>query len=1107
MAPQSKDYTTFDQESVDVEVVAEKKSTWKYAVVAVAAVVLVTTAVAFSMGNSSEQTPAEVEDWPHYMWNGGGWHCHGRSMSCGRGVNDDFKLGTKLDIISGRHWEATGCIHPDDWLGKDVYIVSQKEGWGGGQKLAVHNDCRWAVRHADRGSMRANGHDSPARTPLLNEGDGDCDRDSDCTGFLKCGRDNCGAQFGRNTRGWRRGSYTSWDTTDDCCYNPLSTSNPAVCMHWNEGPWEWWKMEKRGQGYVFRSGRSHNYYLGMVGFPVFKCCDAYTKKCYQYWKGRGYNFDNARYSPWGEPEAWKYCSSWQNNRGKAKTDPNVGHAQLSTGGWVKQSRYDQKTSQWEIVACEQDPQTVAAKKCPKAKGELTVGLKNIASNKYLKVEDRAILQMQRSFKSGTKMGATFPCSDGTYVIRSPHRNGKTYYTVDTATRAVTNLDGAPTGWTCGACSARRFTCTGPKPSAHISETSYKVSKAFKCDAATSSRPKTALYCSGFQCNTGWWSISIDGKEAYTVNTHNRRVYRAGSNTMTWWSCSRHCGADATFGCSGMNPNSAKNPDTYVITRISADHNRQYVAPVEGTADLLNPAQFKIVTVSAERNGGMIVSPMCRSQGPGGKMVYPIERSHPKQGVCTIQAVCTGTGGSCSATNGKYLSSAFTDKKTFKWETTPGNHKWLLQEENGITTMMSHGGGLGPWKWCAREHSGKPCAFTGTKFVRYGTRGKYKVKKITGTNNAGTACSNGVFGDPIVGWVKDCWVADWESAGEYLQSSMTEGGNAAWSFKKSRTHAWRFKTDFQTGLTEIKTHCTDVDCSAGAKRSKFLHSNSAVGGGFSFGGESTSVKRPGWKRYYECNGGTLVANVGDKYVHISREKCAARCQAHATGNCCQYNQWTGGETRCVVKTASQKKWNHYRNRWTYSFPIAKYAWKVTCEPPKYEGLCTIQSSCTGASGAGTINKYWSSNLHSTVRTSWGGYNNDATKSSAHGYKYSWTLETKYVGDTPVTMIRSHCTANTAGCRATNGKYFQSNMDISSSGWANAKWGTEPNTNFGWVIKEVANGVVQLTRHCKGSSCRSMNYEHMHCNSKENQQMSMGTDHQGAYGWKIHCTKKN
>lgn len=54
-----------------------------------------------------------------------------------------------------------------------------------------------------------------------------------------------------------------------------------------------------------------------------------------------------------------------------------------------------------------------------------------------------------------------------------------------------------------------------------------------------------------------------------------------------------------------------------------------------------------------------------------------------------------------------------------------------------------------WTACGTE--GATCSFTGTREVRYGALGKFASKIIAGA----TACTNAVFGDPIMGTVKSC----------------------------------------------------------------------------------------------------------------------------------------------------------------------------------------------------------------------------------------------------------------------------------------------------------------------------------------------------------------
>jgi uncharacterized protein (DUF1800 family) len=53
--------------------------------------------------------------------------------------------------------------------------------------------------------------------------------------------------------------------------------------------------------------------------------------------------------------------------------------------------------------------------------------------------------------------------------------------------------------------------------------------------------------------------------------------------------------------------------------------------------------------------------------------------------------------------------------------------------------------------CATEAG--QCKFTGTRLVAYGASGKYTVKSLTGP----VACNNSVFGDPLVGIQKSCYL--------------------------------------------------------------------------------------------------------------------------------------------------------------------------------------------------------------------------------------------------------------------------------------------------------------------------------------------------------------
>ena len=53
-------------------------------------------------------------------------------------------------------------------------------------------------------------HDDPCH-----EGGGDCDRDSDCIGSLKCGNNNCRNEFSSDG--------SNWSSAADCCFGMYTT--------------------------------------------------------------------------------------------------------------------------------------------------------------------------------------------------------------------------------------------------------------------------------------------------------------------------------------------------------------------------------------------------------------------------------------------------------------------------------------------------------------------------------------------------------------------------------------------------------------------------------------------------------------------------------------------------------------------------------------------------------------------------------------------------------------------------------------------------------------------------------------------------------------------
>lgn len=118
-----------------------------------------------------------------------------------------------------------------------------------------------------------------------------------------------------------------------------------------------------------------------------------------------------------------------------------------------------------------------------------------------------------------------------------------------------------------------------------------------------------------------------------------------------------------------------------------------------------------------------------------------------------------------------------------------------------TAALAPAAGFDPSRWmlCATENG--TCSFDGSREVRYGT----SAVAVTRLFSASTACSNGIFGDPVVGTTKSCWVAVPAPAAIAWTACATEGQFCA--FSGSRQVRYGSGSAFA-----FKTVADGVDCS-------------------------------------------------------------------------------------------------------------------------------------------------------------------------------------------------------------------------------------------------------------------------------------------------------
>jgi hypothetical protein len=140
-----------------------------------------------------------------------------------------------------------------------------------------------------------------------------------------------------------------------------------------------------------------------------------------------------------------------------------------------------------------------------------------------------------------------------------------------------------------------------------------------------------------------------------------------------------------------------------------------------------------------------------------------ENAGAQAGVPDAWTLCATENGTCSVQGTRQVR--FGANGSFVTKTITGsiactNVAFGSDPAQGVVKSCSYGAATEPatptptptpatWTVCAAENGS--CSFTGKREVRYGAAAKFTSKVLTGP----VACTNAVFGDPIVGVVKSC----------------------------------------------------------------------------------------------------------------------------------------------------------------------------------------------------------------------------------------------------------------------------------------------------------------------------------------------------------------
>ncbi len=97
--------------------------------------------------------------------------------------------------------------------------------------------------------------------------------------------------------------------------------------------------------------------------------------------------------------------------------------------------------------------------------------------------------------------------------------------------------------------------------------------------------------------------------------------------------------------------------------------------------------------------------------------------------------------------------------TYRTEAASGSAVAVTDHVGGLDPASADAaagaGGTVLWTLCAAENA--TCSFGGTRIVRYGAYSAGSSRWVTRVLTGGTACSNGVFGDPYSGAPKNCYL--------------------------------------------------------------------------------------------------------------------------------------------------------------------------------------------------------------------------------------------------------------------------------------------------------------------------------------------------------------
>ena len=235
------------------------------------------------------------------------------------------------------------------------------------------------------------------------------------------------------------------------------------------------------------------------------------------------------------------------------------------------------------------------------------------------------------------------------------------------------------------------------------------------------------------------SVAVQANTGANATSQTVQVSNAGTRALKW------SVVQPGAGWVRVSPTSGTNAGTLTLTFTTS----MLAAGLFQTSFLVQSTTGSAITVNVQASMVAVAAPP-----PPGQLTLTcpanISATSPDGSAVSVTYTVSTSGGQAPVTvTGSPASGSNFPVGTTPVQVTARSNDGQTANCGFSVTVTSSAPPAGDWTFCGSE--GGFCAFTGTREVRFGANGAYAYKTLAD----GTACTNSVFGDPIVGTAKQC----------------------------------------------------------------------------------------------------------------------------------------------------------------------------------------------------------------------------------------------------------------------------------------------------------------------------------------------------------------